>query len=127
MEAAVKSFKTHLTRVVNNCKLDFKEMSTLLAQIEACCPLGTIPHNDGDGINMLTLGHFIIGHPLQAIPDILIHPSPLAFLEGGTRLCYSLVRHFWKRWRNEYIIALRSYLKMETSQVGDVIIVKDDN
>ena len=35
-EAAVKSFKTHLTRIVGNSKLDFEEMSTILAQIEAC-------------------------------------------------------------------------------------------
>ena len=71
-EAAVKSFKTHLKRVVGNSKLDFEEMSTVLAQIEACLnsrPLGTIPHNDDgvDGVEMLTPGHFLIGRPLQAI------------------------------------------------------------
>ena len=73
-EAAVKSFKTHLTRVVGNSKLDFEEMTTILTQIEACLnsrPLGTLPHNDDDGIEMLTPGHFLIGRPLQAIPD---HP-----------------------------------------------------
>lgn len=70
-EAAVKSFKTHLTRIVGNSKLNFEEMSTVLAQIEACLnshPLGTITHN---GIEMLTPRHFL-WHPLQAIPD---HPQ----------------------------------------------------
>ena len=35
-EAAIQSFKTHLTRVIGNSKLDFEEMATVLTQIEAC-------------------------------------------------------------------------------------------
>ena len=71
-EAAVKSFKTHLSRIVGNTRLDFEEMTTILAQIESCLnsrPLGTLPHNNEDGIKMLTPGHSLIGRPLQAIPD----------------------------------------------------------
>jgi len=74
-EAAVKSFKTHFRRVVGNFKLDFEEMSTVRTQIEACLnsrPLGTIPHNDDDGIELLTPGHFLIGRPIQSIPN---HPQ----------------------------------------------------
>ena len=128
-EAAVKSFKTHLKRVVGNSKLDFEEMSTVLAQIEACLnsrPLGTIPHNiDDDGIEMLTPGHFLIGRPLQAIPD---HPhSSQSFgLLRRWYLCQGLVRHFWERWRNEYLVALRSYSKWKRPnnnfQTGDVVL-----
>ena len=63
-EAAVKSLKIHLRRIVGNSKLEFEEMCTVLTQIEACLnsrPLGTIPHDDDDGIEMLTSGHFLIG------------------------------------------------------------------
>ena len=35
-EAAVKSMKTHLKRVVGETKLTFEEFATILAQIEAC-------------------------------------------------------------------------------------------
>ena len=35
-EAAVKSFKTDLSRVIGNSKLNFEEMCTVLTQIEAC-------------------------------------------------------------------------------------------
>ena len=117
----MKSFKTHLKRVVGNSKL------------EACLnsrPLGTIPHNDDDGIEMLTPGHFLIGRPLQAIPD---HPHSSQSLELLRRwyLCQGLVRHFWERWRNEYLIALRSYSKWKRPnnnfQTGDVVVVKEDN
>ena len=65
-EAAVKSFKIHLRRVVGDTKLTFEEMSTVLSQIEACLnsrPLGTLPPKDDNGIEILTLGHFLIGRP----------------------------------------------------------------
>ena len=35
-EAAVKSFKYHLWQVVGDVKLTYEELSTVLAQIEAC-------------------------------------------------------------------------------------------
>ena len=128
-EAAVKSFKTHL-RVVGNYKLNFEEMSTLLAQVEACLnsrPLGNVPCNDEEGIEMLTPGHFLIGRPIQAIPDHT-HSSRSLGLLRRWYLCQGLVRHFWERWRNEYIIALQNYPKWmrpkHNFQVGDVVIVR---
>ena len=35
-EAAVKSTKRHLKRIVGNVKLTFEELTTVLAQVEAC-------------------------------------------------------------------------------------------
>ena len=81
----MKSFKTHL-RVVGNYKLDFEEMSTVLAQVEACLnsrPLGTVPCNDEEGIEMLTPGHFLIGRPIQAIPDHTHSSRSLGLLSSG--------------------------------------------
>ena len=61
-EAAVKSMKSHLKRVVGEAKLTFEELTTILAQVEACLnsrPLLSVPHDD-DGVEMLTPGHFLI-------------------------------------------------------------------
>ena len=72
-EAAVKSFKLHLHRVVGNVRLTFEELATVLSQIEACLnnrPLVALPQDD-DGIEALTPGHFLIGRPLEALPDVL--------------------------------------------------------
>ena len=105
-EAAVKSFKIHLRRVVGDTKLTFE-------QIEACLnsrPLGTLPPNNDDGIEILTPGHFLSGRPLQAIPD---HPSsyhPMPILKTWY-LCEALVRHFWEHWSCEYLVGLRKHSK----------------
>ena len=129
----MKSFKTHLTRIVGNSKLDFEEMSTVLAQIEACLnsrPLSAIPHNNDDGIEMLTPGHFLIGRPLQALPDPAKSFQKQSLLRRWY-LCQSLVRHFWERWRNEYLIAIRKHSKWKrlskNLQIGDIVVLKEDN
>jgi len=70
-EAAVKSTKHHLRRVIGDSTLTFEEMSTLLAQIEACLnsrPLQALS-DDPDDISALTPGHFLIGVPLLALPE----------------------------------------------------------
>ena len=38
-EAAVKSMKSHLKRVVSDVKLSYEELSTVLTQIEVCLNL----------------------------------------------------------------------------------------
>ncbi len=65
-------------------------------------PLGTIPHYNDEGIEVLTPGHFLIGRPIEAIPD---RDFPLQSISTLRRwhLCEALVCHFWKRWHSEYL------------------------
>lgn len=67
----MKSTKYHLRRVIREATLTFKEMSTLLVQIETCLnsrPLQAL-FDDPDDLSALTPGHFLIGAPLLAIPE----------------------------------------------------------
>ena len=60
-EAAVKSMKTHLRRVLSNTKLTFEEFTTVLTQIEACLNsrlLAQLPCDD-NGIEALTHVFFV--------------------------------------------------------------------
>ena len=130
-EAAVKSAKTHLKRVVGEVKLTFEELATVLAQIEACLnsrPLAPLTTDD-DGVEVLTPGHFLIGRPLQSIPDPSFSYRSISLLRRW-HLCQALVRHFWQRWYLEYITTLRRFTKWHhptrNACVGDVVVLRED-
>ena len=95
-EAAVKSAKRHLKRVIGTQRLNFEEFSTISAQVESCLnsrPLLATTSHSTDGIKTLTPGHFLIGremclprtyHPNRPIPPSPMEPLPghhLSFLE----------------------------------------------
>ena len=131
-EAAVKSTKYHLKRVVNDTKLTFEEMCTLLTGIEACLnsrPLTPL-HSVEDAIEVLTPAHFLIGRPLEALPDHNDMGSQPTSILSRWYLVQSLIQHFWKRWSEEYLTSLRKTTKWHFPsrdfRVGDIVILKDD-
>lgn len=131
-EATVKSFKTHLRRVVGSVKLTFEEMTTVLVQIEACLnsrPLHALPSDEDGEIEVLTPGHFLIGRPLEALPDPNVSYRSLTLLRRW-HLCQSLVRHFWQRWSTEYLSGLRKFTKWHRRasnlHKGDIVILRED-
>ncbi len=113
-EAAVKSIKTHLRKILGDTKLTYEEMSTVLQQIESCLnsrPLAALDDDD-DGLEALTPGHFLIGRPLQALPDALCTTDRSL---SRWQLTPSLARHFWKRWSAEYLTQLNKLIN------GDIL------
>lgn len=69
-EAAVKSLKKHLHRVVGATRLTFEELSTVLIQIEACInsrPL-VASTDDPEDFSAISPGHFLIGGELLSLP-----------------------------------------------------------
>jgi hypothetical protein len=69
-EAAVKTMKYHLRRTLGSHIATYEELSTLLAEIEAClnsrplCALSDDPFKP----TYLSPGHFLIGEPLTQLP-----------------------------------------------------------
>ena len=111
-EATVKSLKYHFKRVTANVKLTFEECSIVLAQIEACLNsrLLVALSCDDDGIEALTPGLFLIGRPIESLPDPSFSYHTVSLLRRW-HLCQSLVRHFWQRWSLKYLSSLRKYTK----------------
>ena len=71
---------------------------TILTQVEGCLnsrPLVPISY-DEDTIEPLTPGHFLIGRPLEALPDPSASYQSVSLLQRW-HLCQNLTRHFWKR------------------------------
>ena len=131
-EAAVKSMKTHLKRIVSSVKLTFEEFTTVLTQIEACLnsrPLVPLSCDD-DGIDVLTPGHFLIGRPLESLPDPAFSYRSVSLLRRW-HLCQNLVRHFWQRWSSDYLSSLRKFTKWHypsrNASIGDIVILQEDN
>jgi hypothetical protein len=131
-EATVKSFKSHLRRVVGGVRLTFEELVTVLTQIEACLnsrPLVALPLED-DGIEALTPGHFLIGRPLEALPDPALTYRSISILSRW-HLCQALVRHLWQRWSSDYLDSLKRISKWHSQSqnlcVGDIVLLREDN
>lgn len=126
-EAAVKSLKYHLRRVVGEQKLTFEEYSTLLAQLEACLnsrPLCTITE-DPDDLDYLTPSHFLSSGPILTILDT----------EQDERTRWKrtekIFEDIWKRWQSEYLAQLSARSKWqrphENIRVDDVVIIHEPN
>ena len=70
-EAAVKSMKTLLSKLVAPHHLKYQELETILTEAEAVLnsrPLAPVHSTDAEDPLVLTAGHFIIGRPLKAPP-----------------------------------------------------------
>ena len=129
-EAAVKSAKYHLRRVVGEQKLTYEEFSTITAQVEACLnsrPLLPVDSHSPDGIRPPTPGHALIGRPIVAYPETFIPEQ--ATNNNRWTLQQGIVQSFWKAWSSEYFRHLQGNhkwkKKLENLCVGDLVLMKD--
>jgi len=127
-EAAVKSTKYHLKRVIGTQLLTFEEMSTLAHRIEALLisrPLVPQSSDPGD-LRVLTPGDFLIGCPLVALPEPDLTSTPMNRLSRW-QLLTQFQQSFWKRWSSEYLTTLQGrskwYRKQVNIAIGDLVIV----
>ncbi len=114
-EAAVESAKLHLKKVIGQQTLNFEEFSTLLCQVESCLnsrPLVPLSSHPEDGIAALTPGHFLIGRPLNSLPetDLTDVKSPLK----RWSLVQNITQHWWRWWSMEYLQQLQRFSKWTT-------------
>lgn len=131
-EAAVKSVKHHLRRVLGDARLTYEEFNTVLCQVEAQVnsrPLSPLTEDSSD-LEFLTPGHFLIGKALTAAPD----PSLVHIKENRlSRWQYlqRLQQGFWEKWSLEYLSAIQKRFKWKYPQVdmklGTLVIIKEDN
>ncbi|XP_011859360.1 PREDICTED: uncharacterized protein LOC105556857 [Vollenhovia emeryi] len=130
-EAAVKSTKFHLRRVIGETTLTYEEMSTFLAQVEACLnsrPIQALS-DDPDDLSPLTPGHFLIGAPLLAIPE----PSLCERADNSITRWQHVQKmrdHFWQRWSRECIHQMASRPKWvkhgPTPDIGALCLVRSE-
>jgi len=129
-EAGVKLTKSLILRSIGKQRLTGEELTTLLTQIEATlnsrplCPL----NNDPTYLEAVMPSHFLTLEPSTSLPDPTLDTIPLSKLQRW-RLVFDLHRHFWKRWKNEYLSSLQARSKWfgncEQLHVGDLVFIKE--
>jgi hypothetical protein len=131
-EAAVKSFKTHLFRVIGAQILSYEELYTLLCQIEAVLntrPLGLLSADPSEPAPLMP-AHFLNTVPLRSLPAAEITEERIHRLSRYS-LLENLVQSYWRRWSMEFLHTLQSREKWNTDSrpitVGTVVLIITDN
>ena len=131
-EAAVKSFKHHLKRVVGEELFTFEQFNTFVIEIEAILnsrPLTPLSSDPNDPL-ALTPGHFLIGDSLTSLPEINFSQTP------SNRLCkwqhiQKVKQDFWIRWHKEYINQLNVRQRWTKGAhnitEGTIVVLKEDH
>ncbi|XP_067616195.1 uncharacterized protein [Eurosta solidaginis] len=127
-EAAVKSMKFHLARVIGKAKLTFEEFSTVLTRIEAVLnsrPISPITDNPND-FTAITPGHFLTGNALLSRPQPPCESNPIK----RHQLMDQMVQHFWQRFKEDILSTMQIRTKWQERKPNikenDLVIIKDD-
>lgn len=132
--------KRAIIKTLGRAKVTYDELVTVVTQVEGI--LNSRPLTYIGDTDPLTPAHLMYGKPITGLPYQCVDIDELADPDFGNtqqlekrmkRLAF-LLQHFWKRWSNEYIPALRERHirvkkgKLENSiKVGDVVLVYTDN
>jgi len=131
-EAAVKSFKHHLRRVVGTNLFTFEQFNTITIEIEAVLnsrPLTSLSSDPND-ITALTPAHFLIGDVISSIPEQDLSNTPVNRLSTWQHT-QKIKRDFWARWYKEYINELNVRRKWFRGSLpinaGALVLLREDN
>ena len=130
-EAAVKSAKHHLRRIIGDQVLIFSELATLMCRIEACLnsrPLTALTDDPSD-LDFLSPSHFLIQRSSFIVPEgYVINDN----VPAGKRwlLISQLAQHFWQRWSTDYLTSLQSRQKWRQPHpsvpVADLVLIRNE-
>lgn len=131
-ESTVKQFKYHLKRATVGMIFSSEALETIMCQIE--CILNSRPltplSNNIDDPEVLTPGHFLIGEPLNLLPEPCYQDQNFNRLDDWQQRQY-LIGKLWKRFYNDYIMELQVRAKWKTAKPdikeGAIVIVHEDN
>ena len=132
-EAAVKSMKHHLRRVMGNSIFNYEEMTTMLCQIEQVLnnrPLMALT-NTPDDILAITPSMLVNGSLLDAIPQPSLQKMDArGHLVKRFRCIQQLLSKFWNRWSSEKVASLQPQGKWQQEcanfSVDDVVLITGD-
>lgn len=129
-EAAVKSVKYHLKRVLGSHVFSYEQLYTVLTQIESVLnsrPLTPLS-SDVNDTSYLTPGHFLTGATMNSIPERDVSKTPENRLHFWSK-CTAIKQSFWRQWAKHYLNILQNRPKWKDShpnvKIGDLVILKE--
>jgi len=131
-EAAVKSMKYHLKRIMDGHHLSIEEFLTLLAKTSAALnsrPLTPLS-NSPDDFEVLTPFHFLTLRPPKVIPQENLMDIRQNRLNRW-QLAQQMAQHLFRRWSTQYLQTLQQkhkWLEPQTDVTpGLLVLVHDDD
>ena len=138
-ERLIKSVKRSLKKILRNASVTQDELYTLLVEIEGTLnnrPLTYLSAEEFD--KALTPSHLICGRRLDTLPDREIKDVTEENLNRKLLLkrqefIATLLKHWWNRWKHEYLVNLCESHNLATKKIGeanifigDVVTVHED-
>ena len=133
--------KTALKKVLGQTFATLSSLQTLIVEVEAMLndrPLTYVSPDVADP-EPLTPAHLLYGRRITSLPHPMVEDDELTDPNYGTESELRkrantqalILKHFWKRWKLEYLTSLREFHKttgnnVQKVQVGDVVLVHDD-
>ncbi|GFW62598.1 integrase catalytic domain-containing protein [Trichonephila clavipes] len=131
-EAAIKSCKYHLKRVVNGINLTYEELLTVTVQIEGILnsrPLCPLSNNDDD-FQVLTPAHFLINRSLNSLEEPNLTKCKESNLKKWQKII-KIVQLMWKFWSRNYLNQLQQrgkwMFEKNNVKIGDLVLIIEEN
>ncbi|GFS73468.1 integrase catalytic domain-containing protein [Trichonephila clavipes] len=131
-EAAIKSCKYHLKRVVNGINLTYEELLTVTVQIEGILnsrPLCPLSNNDDD-FQVLTPAHFLINRSLNSLEEPNLTKCKESNLKKWQKIT-RIVQLMWKFWSRNYLNQLQQrgkwMFEKNNVKIGDLVLIIEEN
>jgi hypothetical protein len=131
-ESAVRIMKYHLKRIIGETVLTYEELSTVLAQIEACMNSRPLcgSSEDPEGKIALTPAHFLIGREIIS-PNREEELTTYLKMPTRWRLVEKIKRDFWKIWKQEYLHQLQQRNRWHKAHPNikeeEIVIIKEED
>lgn len=138
-EKMIKCAKKCLKKMLGVARVTYDELYTLIVEVEAILNSRALTYVYPDGVEEpLTPSHLMTGRRLMSIPDDKDaleddEKDDHGVLTRRERYPATLLGHFWKRWRKEYLLELREHHNMSVRsnnlpQISpdDIVTVMDD-
>ena len=128
-ERLVKSIKSALKKTLGKSLVSFRELETLVTEIEDSInsrPL-TLVSDDIDCPQPLTPNHFV--KPSLSFSDFKMDEQAPFHLRKIWNNRQRILRHFWLRWKAEYLVSLRLWRQQKVvgsikPSVGDLVLLE---